>query len=334
MSEVILDVRDLQVKFRVSKHDMLTAIQDVSFQVHKKEILGIVGESGCGKSVTANTILRLLPKQTSTISNGSILFHGQDLTKLTNREMRQVRGDKISMIFQEPMTSLNPVYRIGDQMVEMYRAKNKRMSKKEAWEKSIAVLEKVEIPSPAERMRDYPHQLSGGMRQRVMIAMALSARPELLIADEPTTALDVTIQAQVLQLMKQLQDEMDTSILLITHDMGVVAEMADTVMVMYAGQVVEYASVQTIFNRPMHPYTRGLLASLTRADRDMERLSSIDGTVPPLSRMPEGCRFHNRCTACPGCGGACEKQTPPLLEVEPNHLVRCFACGVDGQEGT
>ena len=323
MSDVILDVQNLQVKFRVSKREMLTAIQDVSFQVHKKEILGIVGESGCGKSVTANTILRLLPSQTSQISNGSILFHGQDLVKLTNKEMRQIRGDKISMIFQEPMTSLNPVYRIGDQMVEMYRAKNKRMSKKEAWQKSIHMLEMVDIPSPAERMKDYPHQLSGGMRQRVMIAMALSARPELLIADEPTTALDVTIQAQVLQLMKQLQEEMETAILLITHDMGVVAEMADTVMVMYAGEVVEYGDVKTIFQKPMHPYTRGLLASLTRADRDMDRLSSIEGTVPPLSRMPDGCRFNNR---CPECEDGCRAQAPALVEVEPGHYVRCSHC--------
>ncbi len=324
MSEVILEVENLQVKFRVSKRDMLTAIQDVSFRVHKKEILGIVGESGCGKSVTANTILRLLPSQTSQISNGKILFHGQDLVQLSNKEMRQIRGDKISMIFQEPMTSLNPVYRIGDQMVEMYRAKNKHMSKKEAWQKAIHMLEMVDIPSPEQRMKDYPHQLSGGMRQRVMIAMALSARPELLIADEPTTALDVTIQAQVLQLMKQLQEEMDTAILLITHDMGVVAEMADTVMVMYAGEVVEYADVTTIFNRPLHPYTRGLLASLTRADRDMGRLSSIEGTVPPLSQMPEGCRFNTR---CPDCQAACKEKAPALLEVEPNHMVRCLRCG-------
>lgn len=326
MSDVILDVQNLQVKFRVSKTDYLTAIEDVSFKVHRKEVLGIVGESGCGKSVTANAILRLLPPQTSQISNGKIMFQGEDLAGLSNKEMRRIRGNKISMIFQEPMTSLNPVYRIGDQMVEMYRAQNKHMSKKEAMKKAVEMLDKVGIPSPEERVKDFPHQLSGGMRQRVMIAMALSARPELLIADEPTTALDVTIQAQVLQLMKQLQEEMDTAVMLITHDMGVVAEIADSVMVMYAGEMVEYGDVKTIFNRPVHPYTKGLLASLTRADRDVDRLSSIEGTVPPLSRMPAGCRFNNRCTVCSRHNGRCEHERPALVEVEPNHLVRCFCC--------
>ena len=326
MSDVILDVQNLQVKFRVSKTDYLTAIEDVSFKVHRKEVLGIVGESGCGKSVTANAILRLLPPQTSQISNGKIMFQGEDLAGLSNKEMRRIRGNKISMIFQKPMTSLNPVYRIGDQMVEMYRAQNKHMSKKEAMKKAVEMLDKVGIPSPEERVKDFPHQLSGGMRQRVMIAMALSARPELLIADEPTTALDVTIQAQVLQLMKQLQEEMDTAVMLITHDMGVVAEIADSVMVMYAGEMVEYGDVKTIFNRPVHPYTKGLLASLTRADRDVDRLSSIEGTVPPLSRMPAGCRFNNRCTVCSRHNGRCEHERPALVEVEPNHLVRCFCC--------
>ena len=326
MSDVILDVQNLQVKFRVSKTDYLTAIEDVSFKVHRKEVLGIVGESGCGKSVTANAILRLLPPQTSQISNGKIMFQGEDLAGLSNKEMRRIRGNKISMIFQEPMTSLNPVYRIGDQMVEMYRAQNKHMSKKEAMKKAVEMLDKVGIPSPEERVKDFPHQLSGGMRQRVMIAMALSARPELLIGDEPTTALDVTIQAQVLQLMKQLQEEMDTAVMLITHDMGVVAEIADSVMVMYAGEMVEYGDVKTIFNRPVHPYTKGLLASLTRADRDVDRLSSIEGTVPPLSRMPAGCRFNNRCTVCSRHNGRCEHERPALVEVEPNHLVRCFCC--------
>lgn len=324
MSDVILEVKDLQVQFRVSKKEYLTAIENVSFKVHKKEVLCIVGESGCGKSVTANTILRLLPKQTSRIFNGEIQFQGQDLTKLTEKEMRKIRGNKIAMIFQEPMTSLNPVYRVGDQMVEMYRAQNRRMSKKEALKKAIEMLDLVGIPAPEERVHDYPHQLSGGMRQRVMIAMALSARPELLIADEPTTALDVTIQAQVLELMKKLQEEMDTSVMLITHDMGVVAEMADTVMVMYAGEVVEYGDVKTIFNHAQHPYTKGLLESLTRADRDMERLSSIEGTVPALSRMPAGCRFSNRCSVCSGEG--CVNNRPCLVEVEPNHFVRCFRC--------
>ena len=329
MSDVILDVKNLQVQFRTGKKETLTAIQDVTFQVKAGEILGIVGESGCGKSVTANTILRLLPKQTSLISGGSICFQGRDLVTLSKKEMRKVRGSKISMIFQEPMTSLNPAYRIGVQLVEMYQAHSK-ISKKEAWQKATKMLEKVGIPAPDQRMYEYPHQLSGGMRQRVMIAMALSAKPELLIADEPTTALDVTIQAQVLDLMKELQREMGTSIILITHDMGVVAETSDYVMVMYAGEVVEYGSAPMIFKNPLHPYTQGLLNSLPRVDRDMQRLTSITGTVPSLSEMTAGCRFSNRCGQC---GGQCTQQKPQLVEVEPGHQVRCLLCGAPGSRG-
>ena len=321
MSDVVLNVEHLQVQFKVSKKTTLTAVNDVTFQVKKGEILGIVGESGCGKSVTANTILRLLPKQTSIISGGRILMEGQDLVKISDKEMRALRGKKISMIFQEPMTSLNPVYRIGDQLVEMYQA-NSSISKKEAWKKSVEMLEKVGIPSPEQRMYEYPHQLSGGMRQRVMIAMALSAQPQLLIADEPTTALDVTIQAQVLDLMKELQEKMNTAIMLITHDMGVVAETADYVMVMYAGEVVEYGDVRTIFTKPSHPYTQGLLASLPRVDKDMERLNTIEGTVPSLGNMPEGCRFSNR---CPYCVERCMKEKP-LLKDYDGHQIRCFRC--------
>lgn len=321
MSDVVLNVEHLQVQFKVSKKTTLTAVNDVTFQVKKGETLGIVGESGCGKSVTANTILRLLPKQTSIISGGRILMEGQDLVKISDKEMRALRGKKISMIFQEPMTSLNPVYRIGDQLVEMYQA-NSSISKKEAWKKSVEMLEKVGIPSPEQRMYEYPHQLSGGMRQRVMIAMALSAQPQLLIADEPTTALDVTIQAQVLDLMKELQEKMNTAIMLITHDMGVVAETADYVMVMYAGEVVEYGDVRTIFTKPSHPYTQGLLASLPRVDKDMERLNTIEGTVPSLGNMPEGCRFSNR---CPYCVEQCMKEKP-LLKDYDGHQIRCFRC--------
>lgn len=321
MSDVVLNVEHLQVQFKVSKKTTLTAVNDVTFQVKKGETLGIVGESGCGKSVTANTILRLLPKQTSIISGGRILMEGQDLVKISDKEMRALRGKKISMIFQEPMTSLNPVYRIGDQLVEMYQA-NSSISKKEAWKKSVEMLEKVGIPSPEQRMYEYPHQLSGGMRQRVMIAMALSAQPQLLIADEPTTALDVTIQAQVLDLMKELQEKMNTAIMLITHDMGVVAETADYVMVMYAGEVVEYGDVRTIFTKPSHPYTQGLLASLPRVDKDMERLNTIEGTVPSLGNMPEGCRFSNR---CPYCVERCMKEKP-LLKDYDGHQIRCFRC--------
>ena len=327
--EIILEVKDLQVQFRTGKKTYLTAIQDVGFQLHKKEILCIVGESGCGKSVTANTILRLLPPQTSKVAQGQILFDGKDIAQLKEKEMREIRGDKISMIFQEPMTSLNPVYRIGDQLVEMYQAHDKKMSKKEAWKKSTEMLKLVGIPAPEERMKSFPHQLSGGMRQRVMIAMALSANPQILIADEPTTALDVTIQAQVLELMKELQEKLGTSIILITHDMGVVAEMADTVLVMYAGQVMEYADARTIFNKPMHPYTQGLLKSLTRADRDIEELESIKGNVPSLDQLGVGCRFSNRCDY--NCE-KCEQSCPQLIEVETGHFVRCFRCDAKQNE--
>ena len=321
--EVVLDVKNLHVQFRVDKKTYLSAVEDVSFQVHKKEILCIVGESGCGKSVTANTLMRLLPKQSSRILEGEVLLQGEDIVKMSDKQMRAVRGNKISMIFQEPMTSLNPVYRIGDQMVEMYRAHNKRMSRKEAWKKSIEMLEKVGIPAPEERMKNFPHQLSGGMRQRIMIAIALSARPEILIADEPTPALDVTIQAQVLELMKGLQEEMGTSVILITHDMGVVAEMADTVMVMYAGEIVEQADVKSLFEKPTHPYTQGLLESLTRADRDMEELPSIKGSVPSLDQMPSGCRFSNR---CPYSCDRCVNEHPKLQQFEDGRLVRCHRC--------
>lgn len=320
MAETVLNVQHLQVKFRVSKTETLTAIQDVTFSVKEGETLGIVGESGCGKSVTANTILRLLPEKTTVIAGGSINFEGQDLTKLSLKEMRKVRGSKISMIFQEPMTSLNPVYRIGDQMVEMYQA-NSSISKKEAWKKAAGMLEKVGIPSPEQRMHEFPHNLSGGMRQRVMIAMALSSEPALLIADEPTTALDVTIQAQVLELMRDLQDQMNTAVLLITHDMGVVAENADYVMVMYAGEVVEYGSAGSIFKNGMHPYTMGLLESIPRLDQDTDQLNTIDGTVPSLSQMPKGCRFSNRCSLCMD---RCKEETPELRELEEGHQVRCF----------
>lgn len=327
--DLVLDVKNLHVQFRVDKKTWLTAVEDVSFQVRRKKTLCIVGESGCGKSVTANTLMRLLSKQTSRVPKGEILLDGEDIVKMSDKEMRRIRGNRISMIFQEPMTSLNPVYRIGDQMIEMFRAHNRQLSRKEAWEKSIAMLEKVGIPAPEERMKSFPHQLSGGMRQRIMIAMALSARPDILIADEPTTALDVTIQAQVLELMRQLQEDLDTAVVLITHDMGVVAEMADEVMVMYAGEVVEQADVKQIFEDPKHPYTQGLLESLTRADRDMEELPSIKGSVPSLDQMPSGCRFSNR---CPYSCEQCVQQHPPLMEPENGRLVRCHRfCSAEGE---
>ena len=252
MAEPLLEVRNLKVEFRTRKQ-ALTAIHDVSFDVFPATTLGIVGESGCGKSVTATSLLRLLPRETSRVCPGSVVrLHGKDLLEMSDREFRQIRGNKISMIFQDPMTALNPVYTIGDQLIEMLTA-HRHMKRSEAFERGVEMLEKMGIPSPRQRMKEYPHQLSGGMRQRVMIAMALSCDPELLIADEPTTALDVTIQAQILELMGKLKEQFHTAIMLITHDMGVIAEMADEVMVMYAGEVVEYAPVTELFDHPRHP---------------------------------------------------------------------------------
>lgn len=322
----LLEVKDLKVEFKVGKNKTVTAVQNVNFSIDKGQTLGVVGESGCGKSVTANTILRLLPRETSIVSGGEILLEGKDISKISDKEMQAVRGSKISMIFQEPMTSLNPVYTIGYQLVEMYRT-NMKITKKEAWSRSVEMLKKVGIPAPEQRMKEFPHQLSGGMRQRVMIAMALSIKPELLIADEPTTALDVTVQAQVFDLMKKLQRELDTAILLITHDMGVVAEMSDYVMVMYAGEVVEYDSVQNIFNNPMHPYTVGLLKSIPRKDQDVEKLYTIEGTVPALGDMPEGCHFSTRCTQCME---KCRTQKPELLQ-NGSRKVRCWKYAEEGR---
>ena len=327
MSERLLEVKDLQVDFLRGK-GRLTAIHDVNFNVEKGKTLGIVGESGCGKSVTATAILRLLPKFTSDIPKGNILFEGKDLLKMSDKEIREVRGNRISMIFQDPMTALNPVYTIGDQMVELYRA-HQQISRKDALDKSRQMLEKVGIPSAAQRIKEFPHQLSGGMRQRVMIAMALSCNPALLIADEPTTALDVTIQAQILDLMAELQEEFHTAIMMITHDMGVIAEMADRVMVMYAGEAVEYGTLAQIFDHPHHPYTQGLLRSIPRPNEDTELLYTIEGTVPGLDNMPKGCRFGNRCSQC---RAICREKAPQLVELENGGKVRCWNYA-DGAEG-
>ena len=279
----------------------------------------VVGESGCGKTVTASAVLRLLPKYVSEITNGSIMFYGKDLLKATEKEMLEIRGNKISMIFQEPMTSLNPVYTIGWQIVEMIRA-HKNISKKAAFEEGVEMLEMVEIPEARSRMKSFPHQLSGGMRQRVMIAMALCCRPALLIADEPTTALDVTIQAQVLNLINKLKSETNTAIMLITHDMGVVADIADYVIVMYAGEIVEHDTAKEIFTCPLHPYTRGLLASIPRMDKKVERLNTIKGVVPSLKYIPSGCRFSNR---CPECMERCLTKAPPLIS-KGEKRIRCW----------
>lgn len=330
MSENVLDVNDLQVEFKIGKR-YIPAVSAVSFSIARGKTLGIVGESGCGKTVTASTIMRLLPKRNSKVAGGSVVLCGKELIPLSDKEINGVRGKLVSMIFQEPMTSLNPVHTIGAQLREMLYAhegaktdgaagRARRLTRAEADEVCADMLAKVGISAPDQRMREYPHQLSGGMRQRVMIAMALLCNPSLLIADEPTTALDVTIQAQILDLMKKLQRETGTSVMLITHDMGVIANNSDSVAVMYAGQIVEYNDVRGIFKRPRHPYTFGLLRSVPRVDEDVEKLHTIDGLVPTLEEMPEGCRFYNRCGyAC----DVCEANDPGLTEVEGGS-VRCW----------
>jgi len=328
MANTILSVNNLKVNFR-NKKGTTTAIEDVSFTIEEGSTLGVVGESGCGKSVTATSILRLLPKNTSEIASGEIIFDNKDLTKINEDEMRDIRGNRISMIFQEPMNSLNPVYTIGTQMTEMLQI-HKKISKQEAHLKNIEMLKKVGIPAPEQRLSEYPHQMSGGMLQRIMIAMALSANPALLIADEPTTALDVTIQAQILDLMADLKKSLNTSIMMITHDMGVIAEVADYVMVMYAGQVVEYDSVSNIFSNPMHPYTKGLLKSIPRLDKDTDRLFTIEGTVPNIKDMPKGCRFYDRCNVRMDI---CKEKDSGLL-ICGNRKVRCWKYAEGFEEAT
>jgi oligopeptide/dipeptide ABC transporter ATP-binding protein len=314
----VLEVRDLVTTFDTDS-GRLTAVDGVSFQVHRGRTLGIVGESGCGKSVTAFSIMRLLPQPMGRIAGGQVLFDGQDLVQVPAEDMLKIRGGRIGMIFQEPMTALNPVHTIGRQLSEVFllhRTKDKRA----ALEMSVEILSKVGIPSPEVRVGEYPHQLSGGMRQRVVIAMALACKPAVVIADEPTTALDVTIQAQILELMQSLQSEMGMAIILITHDLGVIAEMCDDVVVMYAGQVAETGPVEKIFASPSHPYTRGLLASIPRLEHQRKsRLSVIEGLVPSLDQMPRGCRFQNR---CPFRTAVCD-QPPPISRISPDHQVAC-----------
>jgi oligopeptide/dipeptide ABC transporter ATP-binding protein len=298
-------------------------VDGVDYEVRKGETLGVVGESGCGKSVTALSIMRLIPDPPGKIVAGDIVFEGQSLLALSNEEMRRIRGNKISMIFQEPMTSLNPVYTIGNQISEALRL-HQGLSKKDAHDRSIDMLQLVGIPLPERRVNEHPHQLSGGMRQRAMIAMALSCNPSLLIADEPTTALDVTIQAQILDLMVSLKADLDTAIILITHDLGVVAESAARVVVMYAGKVVEEADVYNIFEHPLHPYTEGLLESIPRIDHSIQkkaRLTEIQGVVPIPSQLPAGCHFHPR---CPKVMDVCRHENPELKEEKADHRVRCW----------
>ena len=315
--EILLEVSGLKTYFKDRK-GLVPAVDSVDFTLRKGETLGIVGESGCGKSVTSMSILHLLPPE-GRIVDGTIRFKGRDITHLPPDEMTKLRGKEIAMIFQEPMTSLNPVYTVGWQISEMIR-QHEKVSKKEAREKAIEMLRLVNIPAPEKRVDEYPHELSGGMRQRVMIAMALACDPELLIADEPTTALDVTIQAQILDLMRHLKQTLNTSIMMITHDLGVVAEMSDYVLVMYAGMVMEYSDVNTLFAEPLHPYTQGLMKALPRMGEIQDKLYVIEGTVPSLYELPAGCRFWPR---CPYATERCKGEVPELYEVG-ERKVRCF----------
>jgi peptide/nickel transport system ATP-binding protein/oligopeptide transport system ATP-binding protein len=319
----LLQVQELKTYFYTFE-GTARAVDDVSFYLNKGETLGLVGESGCGKSVTALSLMRLIPEPPGRIVHGKIDFDGINLPDLSMSEMRNIRGNRISMIFQEPMTSLNPVFTIGNQLAEMFRH-HQKLSKKESWNRSIEMLRLVQIPSPEKRVLEYPYQLSGGMRQRAMIAMALACDPEILIADEPTTALDVTIQAQVLDLMVELKENFDAAIILITHDLGVVAEIAQRIEVMYAGKVVEEAQTISLFEDPKHPYTRGLLKSIPklgqRARHGRRRLQEISGVVPSLYELPAGCSFYPRCSQA---RAVCQENVPELIELEDSHWVRCW----------
>jgi len=318
---ILLEIDGLQTNF-FTDAGTVHAVDGVSLKVRKGETLGVVGESGCGKSVTALSILRLIPDPPGKIVKGRILLKGRNLLDLPENEMRKVRGASISMIFQEPMTSLNPVFTVGDQIAEGIRL-HQRLSKRESWNKAIEMVRLVRIPDPERRVKEYPHQMSGGMRQRVMIAMALSCNPLLLIADEPTTALDVTIQAQILELLHQLKAEMGMAVMLITHDLGVVADTAARVVVMYAGRVVEEAPVMELFTNPLHPYTQGLLASIPRIEKAERRprLQAIPGMVPDLLDLPRGCKFQARCAKI---FEPCRGEEPQLKQIKPDHFVRCY----------
>ncbi|MBI3014081.1 MAG: ABC transporter ATP-binding protein [Candidatus Tectomicrobia bacterium] len=319
----VLEIRNLKTYF-FTPEGVAKAVDGVSFTLHQGETLGLVGESGCGKTVTALSILRLIPSPPGRIVGGQVLLEERDLIPMAEAELRRIRGNQISMIFQEPMTSLNPVFTIGNQIAEVLTL-HQGLNHRDATARAVELLDRVGIPSPERRVKEYPHQLSGGMRQRAMIAMALACNPRVLIADEPTTALDVTIQAQILDLMGRLKEEFQTAILLITHDLGIVAETAKRVVVMYAGKVVEEASVQEIFENPKHPYTQGLLKSIPRIDHHLgsqrERLREIPGTVPNLLRLPGGCPFHPR---CPVAIERCSREEPLLEPKGEDHLASCW----------
>ena len=324
----LLRVEGLSILFDGTPSNV-NVVDDVSFAVSKGKTLCIVGESGCGKSVTSLALMGLLPTPPARIISGSAMFEGQELLTLTERERADLRGDRMAMIFQEPMTSLNPAFTIGDQIAEGI-VRHRKVTKAEAMERALNMLKKVRIPAPEKRLRAYPHEMSGGMRQRVMIAMALANDPQLLIADEPTTALDVTIQAQILTLVRRLQEDTGTAMILITHDLGVVAEVADEVAVMYAGHVVESGPVEAIFEDPQHPYTIGLMGSVPSLGRRQGRLATIRGTVPPAELMPKGCRFTPR---CPFSDSRCANDLPPLGEIRLGHKARCWYAPLEQKRG-
>jgi len=327
--ETLLRIRDLRTYF-FTLSGIVRAVDGISFDLAPGETLGLVGESGCGKSVTALSIMRILPEPAGRIAEGSILFRGKELTGLPEKEMEKIRGEKIAMVYQEPMTALNPAFTIGDQLGEVFRF-HQGLGKREALEKAAHLLDQVGMPSPASRIKDYPHQLSGGMRQRAVIAMAMACNPEILIADEPVTALDVTIQAQILDLILKLRARMGMSLILISHDLGVVANMVKRVIVMYAGRIVESAGVGEVFHSPLHPYTRGLFQSIPRIGCRVETLPEIPGNVPNLLNLPAGCKFANR---CPEAMDRCRAEEPPLFAPGRKHFSRCWLseCGMRSEE--
>ncbi|MDV2886309.1 ABC transporter ATP-binding protein [Alkalihalophilus pseudofirmus] len=327
MSEVVLELKNVRTHFFTDNGE-IPAVDDVSMKIHKGEVVGIVGESGCGKSVTSLSVMNLVPNPPGKIVGGEILFKEENLAAVSKRRMKKIRGNEIAMIFQEPMTSLNPLFTIGNQLMEAIR-NHQKLSKKEAKRKAVDMLKLVGIPRADEIVDEYPHQLSGGMRQRVMIAMAMSCDPEVLIADEPTTALDVTIQAQILDLMRKLNKEQGTAIMMITHDLGVVAEICDRVIVMYAGKVVEEGTVRAILKEPKHPYTKGLIKSLPKIHEKEQRLYSIPGSVPKPGSIRQGCRFAARCESA---FGRCISEDPELLTDSAGHQVRCFLYDTEGSE--
>ena len=326
MAEELLRVEDLSVRFYMEK-GFVDAVNHVSFGVKKGSAFGIVGESGSGKSVTALTVMGLLPRPPARVESGRILFEGEDLLRKTGEEMRRYRGKKIAMIYQDPMSSLNPVLRVGFQIAETL-IQHEGLPRQQAEQKAVELLEATGIPEPAKRSRSFPHQLSGGMRQRVMIAMALATNPDILIADEPTTALDVITQAQIMELLKELQERRKMTVILITHELGIVAELCTDVVVMYAGHGMEFGSAKEIFGDPQHPYTKGLLSSITRIDTDVEKLPSIAGEIPDLSHPPPGCRFHPR---CPYVFDRCRAEEPPAFDLGGERFSKCWLSGKESK---